>query len=68
MFEVSWNGWMLINYLKYMANQTESQLPMLKVIGLRLIYSGQLQDDQGYWASLVRGKLRFDFFRTYSGF
>lgn len=59
MFEVSWNSWMLVNYLKYMANQTDSQLPMLKVLDLKLIYSGQLQDDRGYWTSLIGGNLRF---------
>lgn len=53
---LTWGLWTVINYLRYMSNKTGSQLPMLHLLKLRLLYSGELQD-ANFWSELFRGRL-----------
>lgn len=41
-----------------MSNETSSQLPLLNIIGLKLVYAGN-EDNPGFWSALFRGQLRY---------
>ncbi|KAF2904853.1 hypothetical protein ILUMI_01324 [Ignelater luminosus] len=58
-FEIFLNSWTLIQYLRYMSDQSEFQLPFLQILKLKLVYSNELQDDSGFWSALFRGQLSF---------
>ncbi|XP_050313615.1 peroxisome assembly protein 12 [Anthonomus grandis grandis] len=57
-FEVIWGLITLNNYLQYMGNKTEFQEPLLKLLGLKLVYSND-QPSKSFWSSLFSGKLGF---------
>lgn len=56
--EVIWGLATLYNYLQYMANKTEHQLPILNVLNLKLAFSND-GISQSFWGALFSGKLRF---------
>ncbi|KAI4454578.1 peroxisome assembly protein 12 peroxin-12 [Holotrichia oblita] len=56
--EISWTVWLLLNYLRYMSDETESQNPILKLLKLKLIYGSESIDVISFWSSLFKGKLR----------
>ncbi|GJQ85375.1 hypothetical protein Trydic_g10149 [Trypoxylus dichotomus] len=55
--EVTWSLWLLINYLRYMSDETESQNPILRLLKLKLVYGIETEDDITFWSSLFQGKL-----------
>ncbi|KAI4454596.1 peroxisome assembly protein 12 peroxin-12 [Holotrichia oblita] len=55
--EISWTVWLLLNYLRYMSDETESQNPILKLLKLKLIYGSESIDVISFWSSLFKGKL-----------
>lgn len=54
--EITWGSWILVNYIRYMSNKADSQLPSLQLLNLKLIYATN-EDDQHFWASLIKGEL-----------
>lgn len=44
-----------------MANKTDAQLPILKLINMQLVYSNELQEIN-FWSALFRGELSFSEF------
>ncbi|CAG9767695.1 unnamed protein product [Ceutorhynchus assimilis] len=56
-FEVLWHLWILNNYLRYMGGKTDSQLPLLHLLNLKLVYSNE-QPSQSFWMELFKGNLR----------
>lgn len=42
-----------------MADQSDSQTPMLSILKLKLIYSPNLQETEGFWRALFGGHLRY---------
>ncbi|XP_017771368.1 PREDICTED: peroxisome assembly protein 12 [Nicrophorus vespilloides] len=58
-YEATWGSWVLINYLRYMSNIEESQLPALKLLQLKLIYSDVENDFHSFWSSLLKGQMSF---------
>lgn len=55
--EATWTVWLLLNYLRYMADQTESQNPNLQMLKLKLVYSSEPEDVLLFWTSLFKRKL-----------
>ncbi|XP_044763306.1 peroxisome assembly protein 12 [Coccinella septempunctata] len=55
-FQSAWNLWLIVNYLKYMGNVTDSQLPFLHLLNLKLVYSTENQNSQ-FWTLLFKGNL-----------
>lgn len=39
----SWGTWTVINYLRYMSRETNAQLPILEIINLQFVYSGEIE-------------------------
>ncbi|XP_066251862.1 peroxisome assembly protein 12 [Euwallacea similis] len=56
-FEVLWNLATLNNYLKYMSEQTDVQIPLLNILGLKFIYSNE-EPSLTFWSALFRGNLK----------
>lgn len=57
--EISWTVWLLLNYLRYMSDETESQNPILRLLKLKLIYGGEPMDVMSFWSNLFKGNLRY---------
>lgn len=57
-FHLTWGVWTVINYLRYMSHLTESQLPLLKIVGVKLVYSDEALNSSGFWSALFKGHLR----------
>lgn len=47
---LSWGVWTVINYLRYMSNKTNAQLPILEIINLQYVYSVEVED-LNFWSS-----------------
>lgn len=45
-----------------MANEVESQLPILGLIGIKLVYTEPINDEVGVWTKLLKGQFRDLFF------
>ncbi|KAF7282103.1 peroxisomal biogenesis factor 12 [Rhynchophorus ferrugineus] len=56
-FELVWGLIHLYNFLQYMGGKTGSQLPLLKVINMKLCYSNDLPPPS-FWQALFKGDLK----------
>lgn len=57
----------MINYLQYMSNKTDAQLPILQLIKIQLVYSNELEQ-RNFWSALFNGELSFgDFVKNAMG-
>ncbi|XP_023029936.1 peroxisomal biogenesis factor 12 isoform X2 [Leptinotarsa decemlineata] len=56
-FEIIWGLISIHNYVQYMANNSEFQTPLLKLIDLKLTYNMDQMDDTNLWSSLFKGSL-----------
>ncbi|KAL3270506.1 hypothetical protein HHI36_021046 [Cryptolaemus montrouzieri] len=51
-----WGAWLVVNYLKYMSGQEESQLPTLQLLNLKLVYSDDI-NNSSFWIPFLKGEL-----------
>ncbi|XP_066153850.1 peroxisome assembly protein 12 [Euwallacea fornicatus] len=56
-FEVLWSLATLNSYLKYMSEQTDIQIPLLNILGLKFAYSNE-EPSLSFWSALFRGNLK----------
>lgn len=56
-FEITWRALTFFTYLKYMSNNSQPQLTQLKLLHLKLSYSGENADTSGFWSNLFKGNL-----------
>lgn len=56
-FGCVWGAWTILQYIRYMSDQTPHQTPTLHLLHLKLIYSVEQQDNTGFWSALVRRQL-----------
>lgn len=47
---------MITNYIRYMSQRTPSQLPIVRLLNLQLVYSDQTADAD-FWSALFKGRL-----------
>ncbi|XP_018319053.1 peroxisome assembly protein 12 [Agrilus planipennis] len=55
--EMFWNLWTFVQYLKYIGNRTDVQLPELLLIKLKLVYAEETLDFIDFWSQLFKGEL-----------
>ncbi|RZC34786.1 peroxisome assembly protein 12 [Asbolus verrucosus] len=56
-FEIAWGLLTVYNYIKYMSNRTEAQLPILHLIDLKFTYSEPVQE-ASFWSAVFKGQFR----------
>ncbi|XP_063922295.1 peroxisome assembly protein 12 [Zophobas morio] len=57
-FEVTWGLLTVYNYIKYMAGESEAQLPLFKFINVKLTYGEPPPEEVGFWSTLLKGQFR----------
>ena len=55
---MTWGLLTVYNYIKYMAGESEAQLPLFKFINVKLTYGEPPPEEVGFWSTLLKGQFR----------